>query len=207
MGGMSFFRQCATSTGTFSKLQNYMYLYKLLSFGSTEPIWVTLYTYHQSNNDVTLLQSIQYVTHLENSIWLGVSFFRQRATSTGTLSRLQKNMTLLLLYTIKNNQFFEGVIHTAIIWIGLNQWVTLYTYYQTKLIMMLHFLSHYTRQAYKSLWELHLVENEGSVFLSTMRHFHWHLLQATKWYILVQTAIISIDWTHMGYTLHLSSIE
>ena len=125
MGGVSFFRQRATSTGTFSKLQNDIYLYKLLSFRSTEPIWVTLYTYHQSNNDVTPLQSILDKVYnspselhlVENwgSVFLSTTHHFHRHLLQAT-----KNITLQLLYTIKNNQFVEGAIHTAITWIGLN---------------------------------------------------------------------------------------
>ncbi len=40
---------------------------------------------------------------------------------------------------------------------------------------------------YNSPWDLHLVENGGSVFLSTVHHFHWHLFQATKLYIYAAT--------------------
>ena len=75
-------------------------------------------------------------------------FFRQRATSTDPFSRLQKyDITPAIIYS---NQFFEIAIQTAIILIELNPRVTLYTLI-IKQIMMLHFLSHYTRQAYNSL--------------------------------------------------------
>ncbi len=150
MGGVSFFRQRATSTGTFSKLQNYIYLYKLLSFRSTEPIWVTLYTYHQSNNDVTLLQSILDKVYnspselhlVENwgSVFLSTThhFHRHLLQATKNITLLLQSVFLRLLYTTCYHLDWTQPI-----------WVTLYTYHQTKLIMMSHSYTngHYTRQS------------------------------------------------------------